>query len=64
MVSVLRFSILLVRSLLGLFDFLLFLFDQESLHRIIVVVISHEYRQFPFLWEHRSLDFFLAALLI
>lgn len=62
MMSVLVLSVLLFGLAPGLFDLLLLFLDQESLHRIVVVMLLHEQRQFSLLGQHRSSLLLLAAL--
>lgn len=62
MVSVLVFAILLVCFAPCLFNFFLLLFDQETLHRIIVIVLLHQERKLPLLGKHRTLFFLFTAL--
>lgn len=47
-----------------LFNFLLLLFDQETLHRVIVIVIPDQKRKLPLLWQHWSFLFLVLAALI
>jgi len=41
-------SVLLVCQLLRLLDLFLLLLDEVTLHRVVVVVIPHKYRQLSF----------------
>jgi hypothetical protein len=49
-VPVLVFAILFICLAPCFFDFFLLLFDQEALHRIVVVVFLHQKCKFPFFW--------------
>lgn len=62
MMPVLVFPALLVRPAPGLFNLLLLLLDQKSLHGIVIVMFLHEQRQFSLLGQYRSPPLLLAAL--
>lgn len=57
-------SFLLVRPEPRFFDLFLLLFNQESLHRVIIVVISHQQCQLLLFRQRWSPCFFLAALVL
>lgn len=62
MMSVLVLPVLLVGLAPGLFNLLLLFLDQESLHRIVIVMFLHEQRQFSLLGKHRPSLLLLATL--
>lgn len=57
-------SLFLVGLPPSLVDFFLLLFDKKGFHRVVVVVIPHQKRQFPLFRQRWSLDLFVLAFAI
>jgi hypothetical protein len=50
----------------GILDFLLLLFDEKALHRVVVVMVAHKFSKLDFFREHRPplVLFFLAIFVV